>query len=140
LDGERFLKAIELKREMKPGDYLQPCKPRSDLEKQLDQIINQDLDPKMKEMVSFKKRMVKYRDFIFTFLHHRDIPPDNNGSERAIRNVKVKQKISSQFRSVNGPQVFARLRSITDTALKNGQNVLNALKNTANLQYPEYLP
>ncbi|MFO7935019.1 MAG: IS66 family transposase, partial [Bacteroidales bacterium] len=50
-----------------------------------------------------------------------------NGSERAIRNVKVKQKISGQFKSWKGVENFMVLRSITDTALKNDQNVLRAL-------------
>lgn len=33
------------------------------------------------------------------FLKYPDVPPDNNGSERAIRNIKVQQKISGQFKS-----------------------------------------
>ncbi len=37
------------------------------------------------------KRMLKYKDYIHTFLFHPKEPPDNNSSERAIRNVKVKQ-------------------------------------------------
>jgi len=78
--------------------------------------------------------MNKYRDYIFTFLYHPKVPPDNNGSERAIRNIKVKQKISGQFKSPTGAFNFAVLRSITDTALKNGQNILKALKIIANWQ------
>ncbi|RTZ01711.1 hypothetical protein EKM02_04860 [Flavobacterium sp. RSP49] len=35
-----------------------------------------------------------YKQYVFTFLFHNDGPPDNNASERAIRNVKVKQKVS----------------------------------------------
>ncbi|MFM6346151.1 MAG: transposase, partial [Dolichospermum sp.] len=73
------------------------------------------------------KRMIKYKDYLFNFLHYPDVPPDNNASERAIRNVKVKQKISGQFKSFDGAMNFAILRSITDTAIKNNQNVLNAL-------------
>ena len=46
--------------------------------------------------------MVKYKDYILTFLYHPKVPPDNNGSERAIRNVKVKLKISGQFKSWKG--------------------------------------
>ena len=46
------------------------------------------------------------------------VPPDNNGSEIAIRNVKVKQKISSQFKSEEGVKQFSILRLITDTAIK----------------------
>jgi len=52
---------------------------------------------------------------------------DDNGSERAIRNVKVKQKISGQFKILSAAENFAILRSIIDTAIKNNQNVLNAL-------------
>ena len=50
----------------------------------------------------FKKRMVKYEDYLFTFLDHYEVPPDNNGSERDIRNMKVKMKISGQFKTFNG--------------------------------------
>jgi len=57
--------------------------------------------------------MVKCRDYIFTFLHMPQVPPDNNSSERAIRNIKVKQKISDQFKSPNGAFIFAVLRSVT---------------------------
>ena len=53
---------------------------------------------------------------------------------RAIRNVKVKQKVSGRFRSTNGAFRFAVLRSITDTVIKNDLNVLNSLKIIANLQ------
>ncbi|MCH7534243.1 MAG: IS66 family transposase [Bacteroidetes bacterium] len=129
-----FLDAIKLKRRMQPGHYYQPFQPRGDLEKKLDKLINTAIDPKMKELASFQKRMIRYKDYLFTFLHHLDVPPDNNGSERAIRNIKVKQKISGQFRSMAGAKQFAVLRSITDTAIKNGQNVLNALFVIANLK------
>ena len=85
------------------------------------------MNEELKELVSFQKRMMKYKDYILTFLYHPKVPPDNNGSERAIRNVKVKHKISGQFKSWKGVENFMVLRSITDTALKNDQNVLRAL-------------
>ncbi|MBT3802545.1 MAG: transposase, partial [Bacteroidetes bacterium] len=64
---------------------------------------------------------------ILTFLYYHDVPPDNNGSERAIRNVKVKQKISGFFKSTNGAQTFAINRSIIDTIIKSRNNVLEGL-------------
>jgi hypothetical protein len=39
----------------------------------------------------------------------------------------VKQKISGQFKSEDGANSFAVLRSVIDTTIKSGQNVLNAL-------------
>ncbi|HIP41726.1 MAG TPA: hypothetical protein EYG90_04325 [Campylobacterales bacterium] len=55
------------------------------------------------------------------------MPPDNNGSERAIRNVKVKLKVSGQFKSFQGAKDYASLRSIIDTSRKRGFNEFNSL-------------
>ena len=43
---------------------------------------------------AFVKHLIKNQESIFTFLYYSPVPYDNNGSERAIRNVKVKTKIS----------------------------------------------
>ena len=82
---------------------------------------------KHKKIFAFIKRLRKYRNSVFTFLQYPDVPPDNNGSERAIRNAKVKMKVSGQFKSMEGANIFATLRSIIDTAKKNSQNVFDVL-------------
>jgi len=71
----------------------------------------------------------KARDKIFTFLLHPNVPPDNNGSERAIRNIKVKQKVSGQFKSEDGAECYANIRSIVDTSRKRGLNEFVVLQN-----------
>ena len=78
--------------------------------------------------------MTKYDDYIFTFLFNQYVPPDNNGLERAIRNVKVKQKISGQFKTERGAEIYAIIRSVTYTCIKNNQNVLLAFNTIAKLQ------
>ncbi len=120
-------KAHKLKNQLTPDIYYHPNQLRCELENELESLLGEMLDPKHKEMISFQKRITKYRDYLFTFLYHPDVPPDNNGSERAIRNVKVKQKISGQFKILSAAENFAILRSIIDTAIKNNQNVVEAL-------------
>ena len=71
---------------------------------------------------------IRAKDKIFTFLLHPNIPPDNNGSERAIRNIKVKLKVSGQFKSEQGAIDYANLRSIVDTSKKRGMNQFEALR------------
>ena len=83
---------------------------------------------KVKELIAFQKRMVKYQDYVFGFLDNPEIPPDNNGSERSIRNFKVKLKTSGFFKSIDGASIYAILRSIIDTAIKNDQNPYHALQ------------
>jgi len=129
-----ILNGIKLKKKLEPDDYYQSIKKRTDLEINLKKLLVCQLDKSHKELVSFQKRMLKYKDYILTFLYHPKVPPDNNGSERAIRNVKVKQKVSGQFKSWKGVENFLVLRSITDTVLKNNQNVLNALNLIANFR------
>lgn len=82
----------------------------------------------IKELIAFQKRMVKYQDYVFAFLDNPEIQPDNNGSERAIRNFKVKQKNSGFFKSIEGANIYAVIRSIIDTAIKNGQNPYYAMQ------------
>jgi transposase len=129
-----IIDGIELKKKLDPGDYYRPIRERTDLENKLIKLLTCRLDEKLKELVSFQKRMLKYKDYILTFLYHPKVPPDNNGSERAIRNVKVKLKVSGQFKSWKGVENFLILRSVTDTVLKNKMNVLNALNLIANFK------
>ena len=75
---------------------------------------------------TFQKSMIKYRNYLFPCLYDLEIPPDNNASERAVRNVKVKQKISGQFKS--GQDTFCILRSTIDTLRKRELDVLFFLK------------
>jgi hypothetical protein len=119
--------ALELKKEMLAADYLQPSKKRTELEKKLDDLLAQEINQKYQKLVTFKKRMICYRDYLFVFLHHKDIPPDNNASERAVRTFKVKQKVSGLFRSDEGAKAYAVIRSVVDTAIKNALNVMNTL-------------
>jgi len=129
-----FKTALGLKNQMCSADYFNPLLQRSLIEKRLDKLLEYSLPNKHNELVSFQKRLVKYRDYLLTFLYHQKVPPDNNASERAIRNIKVKQKVSGQFKSPNGAFIFAVLRSVTDTILKNKQNVICSLNTIANLQ------
>ncbi|MGX1024837.1 IS66 family transposase [Psychroflexus sp. MBR-150] len=129
-----FLKAINFKKNIKDIAFNKDCPIKKSIEKRMDIILNHDPPKEHKELITFKKRLIKYRNYIFTFLYHLDVPPDNNASERAIRNIKVKQKISGQFRSEQGCDNFAILRSVTDSCLKNQQSVLSTLNIIANLR------
>ena len=122
-----LLEAQALKNRFSPTDYYYPDHARSLLENELNKLLAESIDPSQKELVTFQKRMVKYRDYVFPFLYHPAVPAHNNDSERAIRNIKIKQKISGQFKTLSSAENFAILRSIIDTSIKNGQNVLAAL-------------
>lgn len=129
-----FKSALSLKNEMSETDYLGHQFQRLSIENRLDRLLKYTVPPGHKELVSFQKRLVKYRNYLVTFLYHPKVPPDNNSSERAIRNIKVKQKVSGQFKSPNGAFIFSVLRSVTDTTLKNKQNIIESLNTIANLQ------
>lgn len=132
-----LLSGINLKNKLNDVDYYYPIPQRETIQKRLRKLLDYPINDKHKELFTFQKRMKKYEDYIFTFLYYPKVPPDNNASERAIRNIKVKQKISGQFKSPTGGYNFAVLRSITDTVIKNNQNILNSLKIIANLQYTD---
>lgn len=125
--------AIKLKSNLSPPQYYYPIHQRTEIERRLIVLLQTEIPDRMKEVLTFNKRMNKYKDYIFTFLYHPEVPPDNNASERAIRNIKVKQKVSGQFKTQRGADIYAIIRSITDTCIKNSQNVLSAFHTIAKL-------
>lgn len=119
--------AIALKKQLTPQDYLQTPPAVTEIQQRLTELLKADHCNSHKKVQTFSKRLTKNKDSIFTFLYHPKAPPDNNASEQAIRNVKVKTKVSGQFRSEDGARRFAILRSVIDTTIKNTQNVFEAL-------------
>jgi len=96
-------------------------------EESLDYLLTRPTIPKSETHKQIKS-LSKAKEKIFTFLLHPNIPPDNNGSERAIRNVKVKLKVSGQFKTLQGAKDYAAIRSIVDTSRKRGLNEFESLK------------
>jgi len=94
----------------------------------LDKLLATKTIPKS-ETYKQLKSFTKASDKIFTFLLYPNVPPDNNGSERAIRNIKVKQKVSYQYKSSQGAKDYATLRSIIDTARKRNMNEFETIRN-----------
>lgn len=119
--------AIKLKKSYTTADYYYPDIRRQTLFEKLDKLLLYSIDEEHKKANTLLKKLSAKRDCILYFLEQSNVPPDNNGSERAIRNIKVKQKISGQFKSLANANIFAILRSIIDTTIKNGNNVLSAL-------------
>jgi transposase len=112
---------------MAQADYEKPPPEISAIERQVDDLLAVDYSSFHKKLKAFIKRLIKHRNSILTFLYYPEVPADNNGSERGIRNIKVKTKVSGQFRNTQGAERFAKIRSVIDTAIKNGQPVFPAL-------------
>lgn len=108
---------------------------RASIVQRMEYLLDNPPIQKHKELYTFYKRMRKERQHLFTFLFIAEVPPDNNASERAIRNVKVKQKISGQFKAEQTAHNFAKIRSVIDTTIKNGLNVLQALAIVAKFEF-----
>ncbi len=73
------------------------------------------------------------------FLQDPNVPYDNNGSERALRNRVVHRKVSGGFRMAHGSQAYDAISSVIETAKRQKLNILNVLTGQCKLlcQGPE---
>ncbi|MFI3306915.1 MAG: IS66 family transposase [Rikenellaceae bacterium] len=104
---------------------------KAEYRERLDELLDREVVLKSKKRQGvfdkFREGLSKHRANIFTFLTREDVPSDNNASERSLRVVKTKLKVSGQFKSTEGAQQYATLQSIVQTARKCGGDPLVAL-------------
>jgi transposase len=131
-----LIDAIQLKQQQ--GEYPKNDQKALDIEQRADKLLDTAtwealLNDQLAyhDTITLFHGMIKLRHALFVFLYHEAVTFDNNRSERAFRMVKVKTKISGQFKSLQ--KEFAMIRSVIDTAVKNGRSpfeAINALVNT----------
>ncbi len=79
-----------------------------------------------KEEANFIKDLIKYKRNYLLWAYNFSLPTTNNNSERNIRPIKSKLKISGQFQSLAYLEYYANIRSYIETCKKNGINIIEA--------------
>ena len=73
------------------------------------------------------RRCEKYKENHLAYTYNFNIPFDNNLSERDLRIIKTKTKISGGFRSEEGAQIYCDAISIIKTSKRREINPFNAI-------------
>ncbi|HWJ51907.1 MAG TPA: IS66 family transposase [Propionibacteriaceae bacterium] len=81
----------------------------------------------MRKHNALARRLLARQDDYLRFTSNRRIPADNNGSERDIRMIKLRQKVSGCLRTLTGAQQFCAIRSYLSTAAKHGRTFFDTL-------------
>ena len=84
-------------------------------------------DKLMKKHNALARRLLERQDDYLRFTTDWRIPPDNNGSERDIRMIKLRQKVSGCLRTLTGAKQFCAIRSYLSTAAKHDMNFFDTL-------------
>ncbi len=72
-------------------------------------------------------RLRDYRADVLRFFTDFTVPFTNNQAEQDLRMMKLRMKISGTFRTLEGAEVFADIRSVISTVRKNRGNILETL-------------
>lgn len=85
------------------------------------------------------ERLRDYEQDALRFMENERVPFTNNLGENDIRMTKVQQKISGCFRSMDGAQIFCRVRSYLSTCRKQGLKSSYALDLLFNGKLPDFI-
>lgn len=66
------------------------------------------------------KRMREYKENYLMWTMNEEIPFSNNESERSLRGLKTKMKVSGQFNNLKSAQYYARIKSYIETGHRFG--------------------
>lgn len=80
-----------------------------------------------KEEINLINRLIKYCRNHLLFLRKFFVPFSNNRAESDLRGIKIKQK-TGKFRSKEGANIYAVIKSCLSTYSKNGINLYEALQ------------
>lgn len=80
-----------------------------------------------KDAKRLAKRLEKYRDELFTFLDHPEVPSDNNHAEREIRSAVIMRKVIYGNRSDEGALTQSVLMTVFRTLKRRGYNPITTL-------------
>lgn len=84
------------------------------------------------------ERLRNFEDDTLRFMELDFVTFTNNIAENALRMIKVQQKISGCFRSMEGAKMFCRIRSYLVSAQKHGMTPTNALNALFHGALPEF--
>jgi len=80
-----------------------------------------------KDEKTLLNRILKFKDNYLSWVVNFSLPFTNNLSERSLRGIKSKMKISGQFQTVETAQYYAAIKSYIETCYRNGINETKAL-------------
>jgi transposase len=96
------------------------------LNTELDQLL--DLRPTHPAGLKWRATIVTLRRHLLVFMTNREIPPTNNGSERALRPCATYRKITNGFRSEWAAFQYGNIRSVIETGRRRGIGPMHAIK------------
>ena len=85
------------------------------------------------------ERLREFETETLRFMTNKIVPFTNNQGENDIRMTKVQQKISGCFRSIEGAQIFCRVRSYLSTCRKHGLDPTKALDTLFSGRLPDFI-
>jgi len=85
------------------------------------------------------ERFIEYENDVLRFMENPIVPFTNNLGENDLRMIKVQQKISGCFRSMDGAYIFCRIRGFLSTCRKHGMKAADGLKMLFSGKLPAFI-